>query len=216
MSTKIKIMVLAFLLYSYTGGNAQRSMDSLFIEVPSHILPLLELHPRMDLVDLYNYQLKATTENIFSSPTTMLKKDSSRVQLQLTDVSQWEMKVLEKKNDTIFSIIHTIETLGGGSHLSFYDRSWQKISKIKSPTPQLQKFFKHPPLLSQESDSIQQLLPIVNIEMNWSNHSQTPAILTMQIKTSHLEESEQKYLEKFLRPILYQWTKEGELIELAP
>ena len=31
-----------------------------------------------------------------------------------------------------------------------------------------------------------------------------------------MEESEQKYLEKFLRPILYQWTKEGELIELAP
>ncbi|MBF0950389.1 MAG: DUF3256 family protein, partial [Alloprevotella tannerae] len=38
-------------------------IDSVFVRVPTDILPMLDMNARLDMIDLYNYNMKAEAYN---------------------------------------------------------------------------------------------------------------------------------------------------------
>ena len=202
--------IATLLTWSYLTATAQNSIDSIFAYVPSEILPMIEKNERLDLLDLYNSQMEAKTENIFGSTATMLMKSPTQVLLQLTSVSKWQLKMLKTGKDTIYSCIHSIETAGGQSHLSFYDQNWKKIETVALPSPEKEEFINRQLITDETNDSIASRLYLAHIQATWVGDN-TQDILKLELIIDGHNTSE-KNLRKHLRPLFFIW-KQGTFIE---
>lgn len=102
-----------------------RSIDSIFIGIPSQVLPILERNARLDMLDYYNAGMRAVGENTLGGQSVMLKKTADFVQLESTPASTWELRILTSGRDTLFLCIHSIKATGISSRLTAYDSDWK-------------------------------------------------------------------------------------------
>ncbi len=102
-------------------------IEETFKSAPKHALLLLDKNARLDLLDLYNYNMCAEVENSFGGRTAMMAKSADSITLQLTRVSTWSLHLLPQKGDTILRCIHSLEKPIFQSDTTFYTEKWQKI-----------------------------------------------------------------------------------------
>lgn len=205
---RFEAFILAFIGVLSVKAN---SIDSLFYHVPQRILPLLESNARLDMLDLYNYGMAARAENIFGGTSQMLEKERDFVRIRLTDVSEWELKILPASPDTIFCVVHTLKGLAGNSKVTFYGNNWRPL-EMTMPELGVEDFWAETDSLSKEKrkEWHERLSPPA-VEAHWSAHDNR---LEYTLSLAPLNRIEREEVVPFLRSRTYGWV-EGRFVSLT-
>lgn len=109
---------------------ASALIDSLFLLCPASELPLLDVSARLDMLDYYAAEMEAKGANVMGGTSVMEEKGDSLIRLRLTEVSTWEMRLLD---DGIIRCQHTISAaeMEPRVNLSFYSKDWAPIRRKK-------------------------------------------------------------------------------------
>lgn len=205
---KLRFIIRAGFCFLFLGnvGNAfANSVDSLFANVPRHILPLLDKTSKLDLLDLYNSGMEARAENTYGGETRLIAKTDKWLLLQSTAVSTWQIKVLEtEKENCRILCLRTIKSKGYNSDLTVYDKHWNVV-KCDIPKPSWDKFFvpnsEISPTRLQALCSTLRELP-VQITLSYSSDA-----VVCSLSMDDLPKEIRKDAEKCVRTLSFHWVK---------
>lgn len=177
-------------------------IDSIFYRAPMDVLPLLEGNTRLDMLDLYNCGMVARGTNIFGGTSRILKKGKDFMYIRLTEMSEWELKVLPAGQDVILCTVHTLHGMAGGSQVDFYGINWLPLEMTR-PELKMADFWlpDNPPSEERREEWEERLSPI-NVTAHWSEEDMR---LVYTLSTEALNRIQQEEIKPFLRPRVYGW-----------
>ena len=160
-------------------------IDSLFINAPQDVLPLLGHTERLDLLDLYDYRLKAEVENRLGGRSLLEHKDSCMLRLLIC--------------------LNSVRAGGEMTRLTPYNLSWQPI-KLAFPKPDCKHFLTAAPadsLTDADLSALHVLLPALPVAASWQEGNR----LQLRIDASALAADLRRAARLCLRPLTYEYRK---------
>lgn len=186
-------------------------IDSVFVHVPTDILPILDIDARLDMIDLYNYNMKAEAYNIYGGKSVMTQKTDSMFSISLTESSRWDLALLPQSEDTIFAVIYTLLSPAESSRIVLYDVDWQPLA-YQFQLPNIEKFFREPyPFSPERMETLRQDLKLCSVSLSFS--PQTRALIA-QVSTINAPGDDWTDLKTLLFSLRYAWT--GDAFQLSP
>ena len=184
-------------------------IDSLFINAPQDVLPLLGHTERLDLLDLYDYRLKAEVENRLGGRSLLEYKDSCMLRLRVSDAESWEMHCVQGEGGALLICLNSVRAGGEMTRLSAYNLSWQPI-KLAFPKPDCKHFLTAAPadsLTDADLSAFHALLPALPVAASWQEGNR----LQLRIDASALATDLRRAARLCLRPLTYEYRK-GEFV----
>lgn len=122
-----RILFLWIVSMSLCLASAQ-DMKTVFVQMPDSIAPLLTKVNREDCVDFLASNMAAKVKNRFDKQAELKVLTDDYLQMQLTEVSTMEMKLLPL-NDTvkIICMVHTYCASVCDSEVRFYTTDWKEL-----------------------------------------------------------------------------------------
>ena len=186
-------------------------MDSVFVHVSSGILSVLDMDARLDMIDLYNYNMKAEAYNIYGGKSVMTQKTDSMFSISLTESSRWDLALLPQSADTIFAVIYTILSPAESSRIVLYDVDWQPLA-YQFQLPEIEKFFREPyPFSLERMEILKQDLKMCSVSLSFSPRTRA---LIAKVSTTNAPADDLADLKHLLFPLRYVWT--GDAFQLSP
>lgn len=127
------VFILLLCVAAFAPKGHAEPIDSTFVKVPVTELPLLDTNSRLDMLDLYNYNMEAKADNIFGGSSVMVGKSPNHIRLRLTETSDWELMRLKADTAVIYACIHTLKYSVGESSIRFYDEAWHALPGVSLP-----------------------------------------------------------------------------------
>lgn len=180
-------------------------IDSLFINAPQDVLPLLGHTERLDLLDLYDYRLKAEVENRLGGRSLLEYKDSCMLRLRVSDAESWEMHCVQGEGGALLICLNSVRAGGEMTRLSAYNLSWQPI-KLAFPKPDCKHFLTAAPadsLTDADLSAFHALLPALPVAASWQEGNR----LQLRIDASALATDLRRAARLCLRPLTYEYRK---------
>ena len=180
-------------------------IDSLFINAPQDVLPLLGHTERLDLLDLYDYRLKAEVENRLGGRSLLEYKDSCMLRLRVSDAESWEMHCVQGEGGALLICLNSVRAGGEMTRLSAYNLSWQPI-KLAFPKPDCKHFLTAAPadsLTDADLSTLHALLPALPVAASWQEGNR----LQLRIDASALATDLRRAARLCLRPLIYEYRK---------
>ena len=180
-------------------------IDSLFINAPQDVLPLLGQTERLDLLDLYDYRLKAEVENRLGGRSLLEYKDSCMLRLRVSDAESWEMHCVQGEGGVLLICLNSVRAGGEMTRLSAYNLSWQPI-KLAFPKPDCKHFLTAAPadsLTDADLSAFHALLPALPVAASWQEGNR----LQLRIDASALATDLRRAARLCLRPLTYEYRK---------
>lgn len=180
-------------------------IDSLFINAPQDVLPLLGQTERLDLLDLYDYRLKAEVENRLGGRSLLEYKDSCMLRLRVSDAESWEMHCVQGEGGALLICLNSVRAGGEMTRLSAYNLSWQPI-KLAFPKPDCKHFLTAAPadsLTDADLSAFHALLPALPVAASWQEGNR----LQLRIDASALATALRRAARLCLRPLTYEYRK---------
>ena len=180
-------------------------IDSLFINAPQDVLPLLGQTERLDLLDLYDYRLKAEVENRLGGRSLLEYKDSCMLRLRVSDAESWEMHCVQGEGGALLICLNSVRAGGEMTRLSAYNLSWQPI-KLAFPKPDCKHFLTAAPadsLTDADLSAFHALLPALPVAASWQEGNR----LQLRIDASALATDLRRAARLCLRPLTYEYRK---------
>ena len=180
-------------------------IDSLFINAPQEVLPLLGQTERLDLLDLYDYRLKAEVENRLGGRSLLEHKDSCMLRLHISDAESWEMHCVQGEGGALLICLNSVRAGGEMTRLSAYNLSWQPI-KLAFPKPDCKHFLTAAPadsLTDADLSALHALLPALPVAASWQEGNR----LQLRIDASALAADLRRAARLCLRPLTYEYRK---------
>lgn len=180
-------------------------IDSLFINAPQDVLPLLGQTERLDLLDLYDYRLKAEVENRLGGRSLLEHKDSCMLRLRVSDAESWEMHCVPGEGGALLICLNSVRAGGEMTRLSAYNLSWQPI-KLVFPKPDCKHFLTAAPadsLTDADLSTLHALLPALPVAASWQEGNR----LQLRIDASALATDLRRAARLCLRPLIYEYRK---------
>ena len=180
-------------------------IDSLFVNAPQDVLPLLGQTERLDLLDLYDYRLKAEVENRLGGRSLLEYKDSCMLRLRVSDAESWEMHCVPGEGDRLLICLNSVRASGEMTRLSAYNLSWQPI-KLAFPKPDCKHFLTAAPadsLTDADLSTLHALLPALPVAASWQEGNR----LQLRIDASALATDLRRAARLCLRPLTYEYRK---------
>ena len=180
-------------------------IDSLFINAPQDVLPLLGHTERLDLLDLYDYRLKAEVENRLGGRSRLEYKDSCMLRLRVSDAESWEMHCVQGEGGALLICLNSVRASGEMTRLSAYNLSWQPI-KLAFPKPDCKHFLTAAPadsLTDADLSALHALLPALPVAASWQEGNR----LQLRIDASALATDLRRAARLCLRPLTYEYRK---------
>ena len=180
-------------------------IDSLFINAPQDVLPLLGQTERLDLLDLYDYRLKAEVENRLGGRSLLEYKDSCMLRLRVSDAESWEMHCVQGEGGALLICLNSVRAGGEMTRLSAYNLSWQPI-KLAFPKPDCKHFLTAAPadsLTDADLSAFHALLPALPVAASWQEGNR----LQLRIDASALAADLRRAARLCLRPLTYEYRK---------
>ena len=180
-------------------------IDSLFVNAPQDVLPLLGHTERLDLLDLYDYRLKAEVENRLGGRSLLEYKDSCMLRLRVSDAESWEMHCVQGEGGALLICLNSVRAGGEMTRLSAYNLSWQPI-KLAFPKPDCKHFLTAAPadsLTDADLSAFHALLPALPVAASWQEGNR----LQLRIDASALAADLRRAARLCLRPLTYEYRK---------
>lgn len=163
MSIIKKTILYGLLIFTCATASAIPT-DSVFINMPDKILPLLNKKQRFEMAEYFKAGKADSTKNIFGNNAILKIYNTGKCHLLVVSSQNSTtelMRLLTDKNDSVYGVIQTVLQPIKYSSIQFYNLKWQRVNhKIALPAPSawLNK------MKSEESDTDQnQLNKIVQI-----------------------------------------------------
>ena len=187
-------------------------IDSLFASVPNAYMPLLEYNSRLDMLDLYNCGMEAKVYNDLGGEACLIHKDSVHFVVSTTSSSLFELRILKKDSDTIYSCIRTVNMPEKFSQILFLNDQWHPI-KLKEPQEiSFEKCWYPSDSLSEDRiENLRLSLQPTCFDMHWEEDMTGTPLLVYQVSTDGLMPEDQKAAALCLRPLKFLY-KEGKFI----
>lgn len=202
-----RILLIIALVASVLTAKAQ-DITPLFTAMPDSFMPQLETAWRKDLVDLFKSGKSAKLENMMSGHSELKALTADYVHLQVTAVSEVQLKLLPLVNDTY--IICMINTLAGpvkDSRISFYTTEWKPLdSKSLITPPSLEQFIAKG--VNQTDETTQAALAAIDMllleyRLNATNLHLEVVLTTPQYVSKEQREALKKVINE--APVSYKW-----------
>ena len=180
-------------------------IDSLFINAPQDVLPLLGQTERLDLLDLYDYRLKAEVENRLGGRSLLEYKDSCMLRLRVSDAESWEMHCVPGEGGALLICLNSVRAGREMTRFSAYNLSWQPI-KLAFPKPDCKHFLTAAPadsLTDADLSAFHALLPALPVAASWQEGNR----LQLRIDASALAADLRRAARLCLRPLTYEYRK---------
>lgn len=187
-------------------------IDSVFARAPQRVLPLLSLNARLDMLDLYNYQMTAQGENRYGGNSLLLTKTDNHLIVQLTEASRWELLRLSPDTDsTRYACIYTVTRPDSVSRLTIYNKEWEPLPAralnyqpadfLVSTNGQSAEGVLPDSLSAELRTSLLAKHPQLPIYMTWEAPETSQPRLCLQLSTASLSKEEQAALRPLLKKI---------------
>lgn len=205
------ITILVFCVCA-TSAVAQQ-MRNVFVNLPDSIEPLLTKVNREDCIDFLDSNMKAQVRNRFDSPAELKELTNDYLQMQLTDVSTLEMKLLPLKDSVmVVALIKTVCSSACDSHIRFFDTSWNELDASDFfSLPSQDLFYLPKDSVDADFDDIRSEADVYLIKLAFSsnNSSLTVTYTTPDYLNKDNREKLALYLKK--QPIVMDWI-EGRFV----
>ena len=169
------------------------------------MLPLLGHTERLDLLDLYDYRLKAEVENRLGGRSLLEHKDSCMLRLRVSDAESWEMHCVPGEGDRLLVCLNSVSAGGEMTHLTAYSLSWKPL-KMAFPKPDCKHFLTAAPadsLTDADLSALHALLPALPVAASWQEGNR----LQLRIDASALAADLRRAARLCLRPLTYEYRK---------
>lgn len=101
---------------------------TVFVNMPDSIAPLLTAVNRADFIDFRESNMKSEVKNKFDDTSEMTELTDSYIKIQMSEESNWQMKLLPLQNDSvIICIITTACAPVCDSHIRFFTLEWKEL-----------------------------------------------------------------------------------------
>lgn len=185
-----------------------QNINSVFVEMPDSLSPLLTKVNRQDFADFLSSGMKAVVKNKFGGKSEMLKLTDNYLLLESSSVTKEEMKLLPL-NDSV-NVLCFVKTYSGpveDSTVKFYSTDWNELpSNSFILLPQHDDFYKIPSdsiMSINKGDAVQEMF-IFHASLSEKNND-----LVIKYKTLDVMEKESaERLKPFsVDSITYYWEK---------
>ncbi len=202
------VFAFCFLWLNATLGNAQ-NMKSIFINMPDSIEPLLTKVNKEDCVDFLDSGMKAVVKNRFDRSAELKVLTSDYLQMQLSDVSTLELKLLPLKDSVrIICMVKTVCASACDSDVRFFDTKWNELDASDFLKYPIEDVFFLP--LDSLTDDVQELRAKADICLMKASLSADDSSLTWEYTTPlTLHKDDRERLIPLLRkePLTMQWVE---------
>ncbi|HRZ96228.1 MAG TPA: DUF3256 family protein [Paludibacter sp.] len=133
----LKIKTLAILLLYVTLANAQ-NIDSLFVNMPDNINPVLNKMNRKEMLSNVKLLRNDSTLNVFMKYSKLLKYDSleNHIRIRNSALSTFEMKKFRTENGVeLIGVIRTFGDTIKSSNITFYNTNWT-VNQLQFQMPE--------------------------------------------------------------------------------
>ena len=204
MRRYLSFFALLFCVLSVFG----QDMKTVFVAMPDSLTPLLTKVNKEDCIDFLASNMKAEVKNRFDKPAEMKVLTEDYMQLQMTESSMLEMKLLPL-NDSIkvVCMVKTVCASACDSEIHFYSSDWKEEL---SSADFLQKPSQDAFLVQADSASEEYVLARKTADVNLMKAvlSKDDASLTFYYTTpDYMNKETREKLEPYLRkdPVVLQW-----------
>ena len=209
----MKQLILILVLWVCATSAMAQEMRSIFVNLPDSIEPLLTKVNREDCIDFLDSDMKALVKNRFDRTAELKELTKDYLQMQLTDVSTFEMKLLPLKDSVmVIGLIKTVCSSACDSHIRFFDTSWNELGTaefFRLPSEDL--FYLPKDSVGDDFDELRSEADVYLTKLAFSSNNST---LTVTYTTpDYLNNDNREKLAPYLKnqPIVMDW-EEGRFV----
>lgn len=101
------IFLILWGLGAFASASAQY-IDSIFVNMPRHLMPLLEKNDRLNLLDFYDASAQSNVRNKLNGLSNIVYKDSCQIDLQLTENTLIQLRTIPQKQELVIIKRHSV------------------------------------------------------------------------------------------------------------
>lgn len=206
MKRHLLFLVSIFCTLSVMG----QDMKTVFVAMPDSIVPLLTKVNREDCIDFLDSNMKAVVKNRFGNVAEMKVLTDDYVQMQVSEVSTLEMKLLPVNDSTrVICMVKTVCASACDSSVRFYASDWSAELAAKDflQAPSGDDFFLPNDSLTDEAALARKMADMHAMKASLSKDD---ASLTYQYTTpDYLNKEDREKLLPLLKkePMVLRWSE---------
>ena len=210
----MKRLIYLFLVWGCTLSVVAQDMKKVFIAMPDSLTPLLTKVNKEDCIDFLASNMKAEIKNRFDKSSEMKVLTEDYLQMQMTENSTLEMKLLPI-NDSIkiVCIVKTVCSSACDSEIRFYDTNWKEEFPQKDylQLPAPQTFFLPTDTVSSEVELIKKKADMHVMKAVLSKDDSSLSFI--YTTPGYLNQEDREKLLPYLRKeaVVYRW-KDGKFL----
>ena len=206
---KMKQILTILILWICTMSVSAQEMKTIFVNLPDSIEPLLTKVNKEDCVDFLDSGMKAVVKNRFDRSAELKVLTSDYLQMQLSDVSTLELKLLPLKDSVrVICMVKTVCASACDSDIRFFDTKWNELDASGFLKYPVEDVFYLP--LDSLTDDVQELRAKADICLMKASLSADDTSLTWEYTTPlTLHKDDREKLIALLRkePLTMQWVE---------
>lgn len=206
---KMKQILTILILWICTMSVSAQEMKTIFVNLPDSIEPLLTKVNKEDCVDFLDSGMKAVVKNRFDRSAELKVLTSDYLQMQLSDVSTLELKLLPLKDSVrVICMVKTVCASACDSDIRFFDTKWNELDASDFLKYPVEDVFYLP--LDSLTDDVQELRAKADICLMKATLSADDSSLTWEYTTPlTLHKDDREKLIPLLRkePLTMQWVE---------
>lgn len=206
---KMKQILTILILWICTMSVSAQEMKTIFVNLPDSIEPLLTKVNKEDCVDFLDSGMKAVVKNRFDRSAELKVLTSDYLQMQLSDVSTLELKLLPLKDSVrVICMVKTVCASACDSDIRFFDTKWNELDASDFLKYPVEDVFYLP--LDSLTDDVQELRAKADICLMKASLSADDSSLTWEYTTPlTLHKDDREKLIALLRkePLTMQWVE---------
>ena len=205
----MKQILTILILWICTMSVSAQEMKTIFVNLPDSIEPLLTKVNKEDCVDFLDSGMKAVVKNRFDRSAELKVLTSDYLQMQLSDVSTLELKLLPLKDSVrVICMVKTVCASACDSDIRFFDTKWNELDASDFLKYPVEEVFYLP--LDSLTDDVQELRAKADICLMKASLSADDSSLTWEYTTPlTLHKDDREKLIALLRkePLVMQWVE---------
>ncbi len=139
---KFQLLISIIILAGTMVSLHSQKIDHFYVEMPEILNPVINKKQRLELLEYFKAGMGDSIENRFGKQTYLADMDTihNHILVKNTDISLFEMKMIQSGNDTIIGLIQTVCTPICQSVINFYDTRWNKYPGITFNFPEAKEW----------------------------------------------------------------------------
>ena len=206
---KMKQILTILILWICTMSVSAQEMKKIFVNLPDSIEPLLTKVNKEDCVDFLDSGMKAVVKNRFDRSAELKVLTSDYLQMQLSDVSTLELKLLPLKDPVrVICMVKTVCASACDSDIRFFDTKWNELDASDFLKYPVEDVFYLP--LDSLTDDVQELRAKADICLMKASLSADDSSLTWEYTTPltlHKDDREKLIPLLLKEPLVMQWVE---------